>query len=212
MTPRLFPPAEAPRVFALPPGADFCRALVDGLDSRLADQPPEAAARVEVWVNTRRARRALVEEFSARGPRLLPRIRVVTDLADDPLGPADLPPPTPALRQRLELARLVAGLGAAASSLTAGTSAFDLADSLADLLDEMQGECLDRAEFARLDVAEHAVHWQASLAFLGLIGGYLAAAGPAEGEGRLRAAAEATAAMKTRIGPREPVEPATITG
>ena len=65
MTPRLFPPAEGPRVFALPPGADFCRALGDGLDARLAGQPPEATARVEVWVNTRRARRALVEELSS---------------------------------------------------------------------------------------------------------------------------------------------------
>ena len=41
---------DGPRVFALPPGVDFSRALVAGLDARLAGQPPEAMARVEIWV------------------------------------------------------------------------------------------------------------------------------------------------------------------
>ena len=43
----LFAPHDGPRVFALPPGIDFTRALVAGLDARLAGQPPEAAARLE---------------------------------------------------------------------------------------------------------------------------------------------------------------------
>ncbi len=163
-------------------------------------------------MNTRRARRALVERLSSGGARLLPRIRVVTELADDPLGPAELPPPTPALRRRLELARLVGGLGAAAGQLVAGTTAFDLADSLAELLDEIEGEGLDPATLATLDVAEHAAHWQASLAFLGLIAGYLAAAGPAEGQGRLRAAAEALAAAWETAPPAHPVIVAGSTG
>ena len=71
---RLFPPATGPRVFALPPGVDFARALVAGLDARLAGQPPEAVAQVEIWVNTRRARRRLAAAFAEGPARLLPRI------------------------------------------------------------------------------------------------------------------------------------------
>ena len=57
-----------------PAGLRACRpastspaALVAGLDARLAGQPPEAVARVEIWVNTRRAQRALGAAF-AGGP------------------------------------------------------------------------------------------------------------------------------------------------
>ena len=90
----------------------------------------------------------------------------MTELADDPLGPADLPAAVPALRRKLELARLVAGLARAEPHLATGAAAFDLADSLAELLDEMQGEGIDPAAFAAVDPAEHAAHWQRSLRFL----------------------------------------------
>ncbi len=209
---RLFAPSEGPRVFALPPGVDFARALAAGLDARLAGQPPEAVARVEIWLNTRRAARTLMATMAEGPARLLPRIRVVTELADDPLGPADLPAPVPALRRRLELARLVARLAEAEPHLAAGTAAFELADSLADLLDEMQGEGVDPATFAHVDAADHAAHWQRSLRFLSLISGYLAAAGPTEGQGRLRAAAEALARVWETDPPAHPVIVAGSTG
>ncbi len=209
---RLFPPLDGPRVFALAPGIDFSRALIGGLDARLAGQPPEAIARVSIWVNTRRAQRALTAEFAAGAARLLPRIRVVTEIASDPLGPLDLAPPVPALRRKLELARLVAGLVAAAPELAAGTAVFELADSLAELLDEMQGEGISPAVLAGVDAAEHAAHWQKSLRFLELIAGYLAAAGPSDGQGRMRAAAEVLAAAWAGQPPAEPVIVAGSTG
>ena len=161
----LFAPSTTPRVFGLPPGVDFPRALIAGLDARLAGQPPEAIARVEIWVNTRRAERALTARYSVGEARLLPRVRVLTDLADDPLGPG-LPPPASALRRKLELARLITRLAAADRTLASGTAAFDLAESLADLIDEMQGEGIPLDAFARLDAADHAAHWQRSLRFL----------------------------------------------
>ncbi len=208
----LFPPRDGPRVFALPPGVDFSRALLVGLDARLAGQPPEAIARVEVWVNTRRAARALTTLFAAGPARLLPRIRVVTELAADPLGPLDLPPAVTPLRRKLDLARLVSGLAAAEPRLAAGTAVFDLADSLAELLDEMQGEGIPPAAFATVDAAEHAAHWQRSLRFLELISGYLAAAGPGDGQGRLRAAADALAVAWAADPPAHPVIVAGSTG
>ncbi|HET9067577.1 MAG TPA: double-strand break repair protein AddB, partial [Amaricoccus sp.] len=208
---RLFPAAEGARVFALPPGADFARALAAGLDVRLAGQPPEAVARVEIWLNTRRAARALAAVFAEGPARLLPRIRTLSELADDPLTPA-LPAAVPALRRQLELARLVARLAEAEPELAAGTGAFDLAGSLAELLDEMQGEGLDTGAFARVEPAEHAAHWQRSLRFLTLITPWLDGAGPAGSEGRLRAAAEALGRVWAAEPPGHPVIVAGSTG
>ena len=50
----MFEPSAAPRVFGLAPGVDFPQALVAGLRDRLHGAPPEAMARVELIVNTRR--------------------------------------------------------------------------------------------------------------------------------------------------------------
>ena len=41
----MFKPGDLPRVFAVPPGTDFPKALVQGLRTRCADQPPEALER-----------------------------------------------------------------------------------------------------------------------------------------------------------------------
>ena len=209
---RLFAPADGPRVFALPPGVDFTTALVAGLDARLDALPPEAAAEVEIWVNTRRAERSLLAAFVASRPaRLLPRLRVIADLAVDPLAPVDLPEPPPPLRRQLELARLVRALLAQRPDLAAERAAFDLADSLAALLDEIRGEGLPPDAFARVDAGSHAAHWQASLRFLGILAEH-AAAGPAEGAGRLRAVADAFAAVWAEAPPARAVIVAGSTG
>ena len=209
---RIFAPLDGPRVFALAPGVDFSRALVAGLDARLAGQPPEAIARVSIWVNTRRAARALTALYAQGPARLLPRIRVVTEIASDPLGPLDLAPPVPALRRKLELARLVARLAAVEPMLAAGTAVFDLADSLAELLDEMQGEGVSPAALAAVDAADHAAHWQRSLRFLELIAVYVDAAGTGDGQGRMRAAAEALGVAWAEAPPADPVIVAGSTG
>jgi ATP-dependent helicase/nuclease subunit B len=210
--PRLFPPGPGPRVFALPPGTDFTAALVAGLEARLRGQPPEAWARIDIWVNTRRAARGLSERLSTVPSRLLPRIRVVTELADDPALPLDLPPPVPALRRKLDLARLVQGLIDARPGLAAETAAFDLADSLAELMDELRGEAVDPAALATLDIGEHAAHWQTSLAFLSIVRDWLDAGNMAAGQAVLRAAAEALAAEWSAAPPAHPVIVAGSTG
>ncbi|MEO0830219.1 MAG: hypothetical protein AAFY03_07135, partial [Pseudomonadota bacterium] len=80
-------------------------AVIAGLEERLKDAPPDAWARVTLMVNTRRMARRLRELFDAGPPRLLPRIRMITDL--DHLLPGNpLPHPTSALRRRLELVAL----------------------------------------------------------------------------------------------------------
>ena len=122
-----------PRVFALP-RAPIAESLLAGLDARLEGQPPSRRAR-RIWVNTQRMRRALVAGLARGRARLLPRIRTLGELA----GPALV-----ARRARsgakLDLARLIAGLLRVEPGLAPETAIFDLADSLADLMDEMQGE------------------------------------------------------------------------
>lgn len=201
-----------PRVFGLPPGIDFLGALIAGLEARLPAGDPMALAGVEIWLNTRRAARSLADRLASGPPRLLPRIRVVTELADAAVAPLDLPRPVPPLRRKLELARLIRTLASVAPEMAAGGAVFDLADSLAELLDELQDAGLDPAVFTTVDAADHAAHWQRSLAFLRLISGYLDVAGPGDGPGRLRAAAHALAERWSVAPPTHPVIVAGSTG
>ena len=157
-----------PHLFALPPGADFPALLIAGLRKRLAGQPPEAMARVQLYVNTARMRRRIIDLFSAGGAGFLPRIRLVSDLGEGQLLPG-IPTAMPPLRRRLELARLVAGLLDAQPDLAPRAALFDLADSLATLLDEMQGEGVSPATIAALDVSNHSAHWRRTQDFMAII-------------------------------------------
>ena len=56
-----------PHLFALPPGADFPAELVRGLRERLENSPPEAMANVQLYVNTSRMRRRIVDLFCQSG-------------------------------------------------------------------------------------------------------------------------------------------------
>jgi inactivated superfamily I helicase len=67
-------------VFGLPPGADFPRLLVKGLLDRLPPDQPAALARVTVYVNTQRMRRMIEHHLTSSGARLLPKLRLITDL------------------------------------------------------------------------------------------------------------------------------------
>ena len=180
------PGAAAPGLYAVPPGVDFPRALVDGLVQRYGAGPPETLAQVTVYVNTRRMARRMADLFAAGPARLLPRLRLVTDIGRDPL--AGLPPAVPPLRRRLDLARLVSALLAAQPDLAPRVAAFDLANSLAALLDEMQGEGVTLDDIAALDIADLSGHWARSQAFLSLVGQYLAPdpATPTDPEARQR--------------------------
>lgn len=211
-TPAIFAEAGGPRVFALPPGADFVSGLVAGLEARLRGQPPEAMARVTIWVNARRAERSLRAAFAAGPARLLPRILVLADLATDPVHAAGLPPLVPDLSRKLALARLVSGLIRSAPGMAADTAAFDLADSLAELMDEMGAEGVPAAALEEIDPADHAVHWQQSLRFLGLIKSFAAEMESGEGQARLRAVTNRLAAAWEAQAPISPLIVAGSTG
>ncbi|TNC48179.1 double-strand break repair protein AddB [Rubellimicrobium rubrum] len=177
--------SPGPRLFALPPGTDFATEMLRGLAERLDGGPPEAWARVTIHVPTRRMQRRLREVFDAGPARMVPRIRLINDVAQDPIG-ADLPPPVPALRRRLELSQLIAALLAREPDLAPRARLFDLSDSLADLMEEMQGEGVAPSAIAGLDVADLSGHWARSLRFLQILEPWFDAEGAPDGEARMR--------------------------
>ncbi|MFO7921692.1 MAG: double-strand break repair protein AddB [Nioella sp.] len=162
-----------PHVYATPLGVDFSAALVTGIAARLHDQPPEVLARVEIYVNTTRTQRRLRALYAGSGAGFLPRIRLVTDLATRP-DMADLPPPIPPLRLRLQLSQLVAALLDREPALAPRAALYGLSDSLARLMAEMQEEGVTPKDIAALDVGEHATHWQRTQAFLSIIAPHFA--------------------------------------
>lgn len=199
---------EDHRVFSLPPGADFPAHLVRGLQERLAQHPPEAMARVTLYLNNARMRRRVIDLFAAHGAAFLPQILLVTDLAQDPtLG---LPAPISPLRRRLEMTRLIGGLLDAQPDLAPRAALYDLADSLAKLMDEMQSEGVLPETVAGLDVSNHSEHWKRTQAFLQIVAPLFA--DTLDGEARQRLAVTRLAAIWQAAPPDDPVIIAGSTG
>lgn len=168
----MFDPTDQPRVFGVSPGVDFPQALVDGLRQKLSGQPPEAIAQVDLIVNTRRMARRLREIFDAGPAGFLPNIRLLGDL--DTIVPGlTLPAATPPLRRRLELIQLVSQLITADPSIAPRASLYALSDSLASLIDEMQGEGVSAEDIANLDVTDQSGHWERAKQFLDIANTYL---------------------------------------
>jgi double-strand break repair protein AddB len=181
----MFEPAPGPRVFGVDPGVDFPAALVRGILARIGDAPPEALARVEIIVNTERMRRRLAELFAAHRPGLQPRITPVAHLAARFPMPG-VPPRRPPLRRKLDLARLVRALIDAEPDLAPRASVHALADGLAALFDEIQGEGVDPDTVLSLDVDDMSGHWSRSLSFLRIARDYLAACDDGAADPELR--------------------------
>ncbi|MGC1489401.1 MAG: double-strand break repair protein AddB [Albidovulum sp.] len=207
----MFDPSTKPRIFAQPPGVDFPRALARGLVARMANQPPEAMARVTVYLNTARMQARVREAFQELGAGFLPRLRLVTDLGHDAL--AGMPAAVPPLRRRLELARLVGGLVAHQGDFAPGTAVFDLADSLAGLMAEMQSEGVAPEAFEAPGFADdHAAHWERSLTFLRIVARFFDADAAPDAEGRQRRVVEALIQGWQKQAPADPVIVAGSTG
>lgn len=199
----------ADTLFALPPGVDFPAELVAGLLQRMDGLPPEALARVTLIVNTQRMRRRVVECLQTRGALLLPRILLVTEVAA--LADLTLPRPISPLRRRLQLSVLLDRLLATGTTHFPRTALYDLSDSLAALMEEMQGEGVTPDRIAALDVANHSAHWARMQAFLGIVSQVLAGAA-LDAEAVLRQAVTAVRESWTQAPPQHPVILAGSTG
>lgn len=202
---------KGPHIFGLAPGVDFGQGLIEGLLARVKTMTPDALARVEIFVNTRRMQRRLRDLFDAGPAMLLPRIRLVTDLAGLPTA-AGLPLPTPPLRRRLELAELVSRLLESQPDLAPRSALFALSDSLAALLEEMHGEGVSADAIEALDVSDQSGHWQRSLAFMTIVRTFSGEALGPSSEARQRAAVELLCKKWESRPPDHPVIVAGSTG
>ncbi len=209
----MFEPSDRPRIFGLPPGADFPAALVGGCLDLMKDRPPEALARVTIYVNTRRMLRRVRDLFADGNARLFPRIRLITEIGADPTL-TDVPLPVSPIRRRLELSRLVKRLIDADPTLAPEGAVFDLADSLAALMDEMQGEGVSMEDVTNLDISDASGHWERSQAFLSIVGAYLASdsTDAPDPEARQRLAVEHLAQRWKARPPADPILVAGSTG
>ncbi|TJZ92342.1 double-strand break repair protein AddB [Paracoccus gahaiensis] len=176
-------------LYALPPGVDFAEGFVQGLLARMRDQPPEALARVTVLTNAATTMGALRRAFDKAGPLLLPRLRSITGVDPGPLVMPD--PPEAPLARRLQLARLIAQMMRLRPDLGAGHSIPMLAQSLSQLMVEMQTEGRDITALEAIDTGDHARHWQNALAFLRIAADFHLGNPALDRPARQRAAAEA---------------------
>ncbi|MEL6336263.1 MAG: double-strand break repair protein AddB [Pseudomonadota bacterium] len=167
--PSLFEPSLLPRVFAIPPGADYAAVFAEGLIRRLEGTPPEAMLGVTVLVNAARTLTGLEEAIAERqgGAGFLPHLLPIETAASGPAlgGPAP-GAVVPELHRTLALTRLVERFLEAVPGRAPRAAAPDLAASLADLLDLMDEEGVAAAALAAAVPEEMATHWQEALAFL----------------------------------------------
>ncbi|MHA7874824.1 double-strand break repair protein AddB [Roseivivax sp.] len=208
----IFEDAPTPRLYALPPGADFPAELVRGLTARHESLPPEAMARAELFLNSARMRRRVTEQFANHRAGFLPRLRLLTETGDPALR-ALLPAPVPPLRRRLELTALVSRLLDQEPDLAPRAALFDLAESLAQLMEEMQIEDVPPEAIAALDVSDLSGHWERALQFLRIVQHYFEATHPAPDAAQLqRRAVEARLETWAEAPPSHPVIVAGSTG
>ena len=195
-------------IYALAPGIDFPAALVAGLRTRMASQPPEAMAGVTLYLNTNRMLRRVTELLIAEGASYLPRLALVTEINADVFG---VPTAISGLRRRLELMQLVSHLLKAQPDLAPRTALYDLADSLAVLMDEMQDEGVLPNAMTAIDVSEHSAHWARTKTFLSIIAPFFQN-GPPDAQARQRIIIHRLLAQWRKAPPKEPVIIAGSTG
>ncbi|PTQ69676.1 double-strand break repair protein AddB [Celeribacter persicus] len=164
----MFVEGGKPGLFGVPCGANYPLAIKNGLLNRLKDTPPELLARTEIFVNTSRMRKDIQGAFDNGSTRFLPRIRLLSELGTE-YQFLDLPVPVNSLRRRLELSQLVAHFLRQEPQFATRASIFDLSDSLAQLLSEMQDEGVSPDDIRALKVQDSSGHWQKSLQFLSII-------------------------------------------
>lgn len=167
--------AEArPTLFSIPVHRAFSDALVAGLIARFADGALGLAEGL-ILLPSNRARSAVQAAFVRAGGTglLMPRLAVIGDadldesvaLALDAIDEAQpIPPAIDPLRRRLMLAALIERHQPAGEEAITGAAAFQLAEGLARVIDQLHYEEIAPARLGDVEAAlgDLAGHWQAS--------------------------------------------------
>lgn len=178
--PSLFAP-DGSRVWTIPPGADFLRALARTLaDESGLSAAPDALADTIIYVPNRRSARALARALFDAGsgrPILPPDIRTLGDIEADEAPSVDaarsgLPPPMSPARRLGALTRLVQAFYREAYDVDLpASSSLAAAQELSRLME--QSALSEEVRWDRLpelaDAAELALHWEQSVKFLQII-------------------------------------------
>ncbi|WP_428684093.1 double-strand break repair protein AddB [Sphingopyxis sp.] len=167
-----------PTVFSIPVHRAFADALASGIIAKYADGALGLAEGL-ILLPSNRARGAVQAAFVRAGGAglLMPRLAVIGDadldesvaLALDPIDDEPIPPAIEPLRRRLLLAALIERYTPAGEPPIAGAAAFQLADGLARVIDQLHYEEVRVADLVDLDLGAFAGHWQASLGRLRLL-------------------------------------------
>lgn len=218
--------AGGARVFTIQASADFAAETAHAMIEALGRDDPLALSEALILAPNRRAGAALGEAIAAAmgGAALLPTIRPLADLDDDPdvWGPDPIafsaPPALAPMRRRFELAQLIRAKESSSGGVADPVRALAFADELARLLD---GESIvDHVDWARLpslvEAAHLAHHWQASATFLEIVTKYwparLAQDGVMDSAARRSFILRALAQQWTNAPPATPVLIAGSTG
>ena len=171
----------SPTLYSIPVQRAFADALVAGLIDRYADGALGLAEGLVV-LPSNRARSAVQAAFVRAGGAglLMQRLVVIGDadldesvaLALDPIDESDaLPPAIDALKRRLMLARLIETHHPPGEKPVTGAAAFQLAEGLGRVIDQLHYEEVAPARLADIESAlgDLAEHWQASWRRLSLL-------------------------------------------
>ncbi|KCZ93286.1 double-strand break repair protein AddB [Hyphomonas johnsonii] len=226
--PRIFG-ADSPKVWTIPPGADFLRALAGTLaaETGLAGQPDALSDAIIYLPNRRSARALTLALYDAAGetPILPPDVRAMGDLESDE-APPSAETALIALPAALSPAKRLGALAAMVRQYYAANYRTDLppasalaaARELSRLLD--QAALSEQADWSKLsdlvESADLAGHWHGSVKFLKIITeawpDFLAGEHAMDPFVRRLAAAEALAAEWAANPPHTPVVIAGSTG
>ena len=162
----MFEKCVGPRIFGLPPGVNFSRSFVSGLKIRLQGSSPEILANVQVYVNSKRMLQKVKDEMTNCEATMLPKLSTLNHLADPEIIQTDVINP---LGLRLELAQLISKFIELESDFGSQNSCFDLADSLATLIQELHEEGLSLDSITELDLEDYSEYWQRNKKFFTFI-------------------------------------------
>ncbi|PKP97576.1 MAG: double-strand break repair protein AddB, partial [Alphaproteobacteria bacterium HGW-Alphaproteobacteria-13] len=172
--------AGRPALYSIPVHRAFADALVAGLIARHGDGALGLAQGL-VLLPSNRALGAVQAAFVRAGGKglLMPRLAVIgdadldesvalaLDAIDDEVEP--IPPAIDALRRRLLLSELIERHTPPGEAPITGAAAFQLAEGLARVIDQLQYEEVAASALVDLDLGAFADHWRASLDRLRLL-------------------------------------------
>ncbi len=158
--------------YGLPCGVNYPEGIKNGLLERLKDAPPEMLARTQIFVNTSRMKKDILAAFNDGVPRFLPQVKLISELGKGSHAKA-LPDVASSLKIRLELSQIIRLFLEKEPRFSIKSSVYDLADSLAALMSEMQEEGVFIEDFENLNIQDASGHWEKALQFVRIACDYI---------------------------------------